>query len=260
MYIKLLQLQLKTLLEYRFAFFSQVLGIFIGYISTVIVYWLMFLRFDELNGWTFKETMYVYAFAALTINIAAIFFNHFKTMDQEIINGTFDKYLIRPHNVFFSYLISKFDVAEFANLFLSIAVLIYVIDVNHIHFTAVKIVFLFLGIIGAVLVNAGSLVLIGAVSFWTLKSESLYDTILWPAQFLSYLPMGIFPKIIQVLFTFVLPFAFISYYPSTITLDKVNILSAPGLAYSSIGIGIIFFLISLSVWNSGLKKYNGTGS
>ena len=75
-------------------------------------------------------------------------------------------------------------------------------------------------------------------------------------------PLSAFTHAIQVFFTFVVPYAFVNYYPAVYILDKVNTDSifSPMIVYMSPVATIIVIAIALIVWNLGLRRYNSSGS
>jgi len=70
-------------------------------------------------------------------------------------------------------------------------------------------------------------------------------------------PITIFNTVFRFVFTFIIPIAFIAYYPSLFFLRPDNI---PLLAWLSPLLGLLFFYISYKIWMKGAISYNGTGS
>ena len=70
-------------------------------------------------------------------------------------------------------------------------------------------------------------------------------------------PASIFSGIFKVIFTFIIPIAFVAYYPSLMILEPG---SAPLLSKISPLIGIFFFYLSYKFRMPGVKKYDFTGS
>ena len=70
-------------------------------------------------------------------------------------------------------------------------------------------------------------------------------------------PITIFGPVFKFVFTFLIPIAFIAYYPSLVILRPDEI---PVLTWLSPVIGLIFFGLSYKFWMLGVRKYNGTGS
>lgn len=260
LYRNIIVLQLKTLVEYRFSFISQIAQVLVGYVSTMIVYWMMFHQFKTLNGWQYKEIMLVYSLTAFTINLSSIFFNHFRSMDNLIVSGEFAKFMTKPHDVFLHYFISKIDLGEMFNLLITATLFVVFSVINGVEMTMVNLLFLLVAIASGVLINGACNILIGAVSFWTIKSGMLYNTILWPAQFLSYIPLVIFPKGIQFVYTYIFPLGYTGYYPATILLRKNSELTNPNLPYYAPVIALVFFAMTVVVWRIGLERFEGTGS
>ena len=73
----------------------------------------------------------------------------------------------------------------------------------------------------------------------------------------SKYPITIFSPVFRFIFTFLLPIAFIAYYPSLVILRPDEV---PLLSWLSPFIGVIFFWLSYKFWMFGALKYNGTGS
>lgn len=70
-------------------------------------------------------------------------------------------------------------------------------------------------------------------------------------------PVNIFNGGIRVIFTFIIPVAFMAYYPS---LEFINGKQPVFLTYFTPIYGIIFFYASYRFWMKGATRYNGTGS
>ena len=98
--------------------------------------------------------------------------------------------------------------------------------------------------------------LIAATSaFWTVNSHILMESVSSISEFALY-PIMIYPKFIGFLLTWILPYAFVSFYPANYFLHK-------GLAIYSLFsplVAVILWIIALKVWKFGLKNYTSTGS
>lgn len=68
-------------------------------------------------------------------------------------------------------------------------------------------------------------------------------------------PIDIYNKFIKILITVILPFAFVSYYP---TMDYLGINTY--MTYLSPIIAIILWIVAVKLWNFALKKYRSTGN
>ena len=70
-------------------------------------------------------------------------------------------------------------------------------------------------------------------------------------------PISIYNSLLRWLISFIVPFAFTAYYPASYFLqDKDVFFNIGGL----ILISLIFFCISLKLWDRGLDAYESAGS
>ncbi len=95
-----------------------------------------------------------------------------------------------------------------------------------------------------------------ATCFWIQNSFYVLDLVTRFKDYAKY-PITIFSPVFRFIFTFVMPIAFIVYYPSIVILRPDEI---PLLSWLSPLIGVIFFWISYKFWMHGALKYSGTGS
>jgi ABC-2 type transport system permease protein len=108
-----------------------------------------------------------------------------------------------------------------------------------------------------------SLFMIGIMNFAAASGfyivSGAYFVMILANKFKDYAkyPVSIFNGVIRFVFTFIIPIAFMAYYPSLAFLnDKVPIF----LTYFTPIYGIIFFMQSYKFWMRGATKYSGTGS
>ena len=115
-------------------------------------------------------------------------------------------------------------------------------------------------ILGAALIQAAILVVVGTMSFWLVKNTATYSLLNCFNNFLDY-PITIYSKSIQAFLTFVIPVAFVNYYPAHYFLDKTgDNLFFPALQYGTPVVGIVLFLLAYQFWKIGVNKYESTGS
>lgn len=122
---------------------------------------------------------------------------------------------------------------------------------TQLHILIFKIIFF--SIIGALIIGAIE-VTFSISSFWTYKSNEIIWTFYRVYTFTEY-PIDIYNKLIKILITLILPFAFVAYYP---TMDYLGLNSY--MIYLSPFVAIILWVIAIKLWNLALKKYRSTGT
>ena len=260
LYFRLVSAGVRAQMQYRFAFIMRIVGMITAYTGTAVTMWVMLYQFQQLGSWNFYEMLFLFAFSILSWGFCIILFFHFRSLDTYILNGTFDRFLVRPIHPFFHFMAMKFDVASFGQFIFSIFVFIWVSGVLDIGWSITKFLFLIAATIGGVLIQGGLLVMISAIAFWTTKSEQFYWVAMYPARNLTYYPLVIYPKVIQWIIAFVIPFGFVNYFPVSVILDKDVPFFPSYFGYLSPLVGVIFFTIAYFIWMFGLNHYKSTGS
>ena len=73
---------------------------------------------------------------------------------------------------------------------------------------------------------------------------------------LAQYPIGIFNKYFVIIFTFIIPYAFVNYYPLLFILGR---LENKILIFSPLVV-LLYLFISFKTFKWGMKKYTSTGS
>jgi ABC-2 type transport system permease protein len=248
-------------LEYPLFLFSWLLMIPIQYFSGIWMLKIIVDRFQPLNGWDFPELTFIYGLGLLSHGIMVVLFINTWFIDNMVINGGFDRLLLRPMNVFFQLIASYFNFIGFIDLIPGTIIFIYGCQLVHFDWTIINIFKLALVIIGGVLIRAALFISLGSMAFWTKRNAALRGFALSILERTTMYPLNIYPYLIQVLFTFIIPIGFISFYPSVEFLNKNSGFQLPlGLAIWTPLVGLTSFFLSQLIFRLGLTKYESAGS
>ncbi len=259
--LRFFEAALKSMLEYRLTTLIDILTMMInfgiGYLST----WVLLSKFQSIQGWTLYEVFLLFNINMVASGISGLFFAWpMRGMEQMVQSGDFDMALIRPMNSLVFTLIGRPNFTSIASLLLGTGVFALCFAHLAIQITLVKIAFLLAAILGAALIQAAILVTVGTMSFWVVKNTATYSMINSLNNFLDY-PITIYDKFVQAILTFVVPVAFVNFYPAHYFLDKTgNNLFFPALQYGTPVVGILLFFLATQFWKIGVNKYQSTGS
>ena len=175
---------------------------------------------------------------------------------MQVYSGDFIKYCFRPVNLFFYFQAEVFDIKGLGQLAFGIGTIVYAWSHLGLGFSALMLLKLIVYLITASLVMIALQNAAAATCFWIQNSFFVLDLVTRIKDYAKY-PITIFGPVFRFVFTFVVPIAFIAYYPSLVILrpDEVPILS-----WLSPLIGVLFFWVSYKIWMRGALKYNGTGA
>jgi ABC-type uncharacterized transport system, permease component len=76
------------------------------------------------------------------------------------------------------------------------------------------------------------------------------------SEFTKY-PISIYPKVLRIVFIFLVPYAFVSFYPATFLLGKGNF---PLFAFLGPVVSIAFLVRSVRIFSFGISRYESSGN
>lgn len=255
-YGKILAQDIKSKMSYRADFIISTIGMICTNIAGFVSFWILFRNFSSINGWSYHEMLFLYGFSLVSLTPVQCFFDNNWSLRINVYNGDFIKYYFRPINMFFYYQSEVFDIKGLGQLAFGIGTIAYSWNKIGIAVTPLAILKLVVFLITASLIMIALQNAAAATCFWIHNSFYVLDLVFKFKDYARY-PITIFSPIFKFIFTFIMPIAFIAYYPSLVILrpDEVPILS-----WISPFIGCAFFWLSYKFWMYGTSKYSGTGS
>jgi ABC-2 type transport system permease protein len=255
------RLAVQRQLEYPLFLVSWLLMIPIAYFSGLWVLKIITDRFQSLNGWDFSHLAFIYSLGQFSHGLLVVFFITTWYIDSMVIEGTFDRLLLRPMNVFFQLIVSYVNFIGIVDLLPGTILFIYASHLVSFDWSVVNILKLILIVIGGTLIRAALFICLSSVSFWTKRSTSLIGFTLNLLERTTVYPLNIYPLALQMIFTFLIPIGFISFYPASEFLGQSSGFHIPfSMALWTPLVGIVFFMISQLIFNLGMKKYESAGS
>ena len=255
-YCKILAQDLKSKMSYRADFIISTIGMICTNISGFISFWIMFRNFPSIDGWNYYEILFLYGFSLISLTPVQCFFDNNWSLRQNVYTGDFINYCFRPINLFFYYQSEVFDVKGLGQLAFGIGTLVYAWIKLGLGFSVLMLLKLIIFLLTASLIMIALQNAAAATCFWIQNSFYVLDLAYRFRDYAKY-PVTIFSKAFRFIFTFVMPIAFVAYYPSLVILRPDQI---PILSWLSPVIGVLFFWISYKIWMYGATRYSGTGS
>lgn len=257
LYGKFLKQYIKTLMEYRTDFVLGLIGFIFVQFTGVIFVKLIFNNIPSLQGWSLYEILYIYGFAQIPRGIDHVFTDNLWLLSGRIIvQGQFDRYLLRPLNPLFQVIAERFQADGFGEIIIgSILVVMSSIKLN-VNYSFIKILMFILAVVFSTIIYTAIKLAVASIAFWIKFAQSYLYMTYQLSSFAKY-PMGIYPKVIRGVLTFIVPFAFTGYYPGAYLLGKGSILT--GVLLTGI-VAAVFITIAYCIWLKGISLYESSGS
>lgn len=248
---------LKKLMEYKVDFIVGAVGFLLSQALEILFIGIIFSQIPDLAGWTFDEILFIYGFSLIPKAIDHMFFDNLWMVGYHIVRkGEFDKYLTRPINSLFYVTVEKFQIDAFGELIMGIILITYSLIQIGADIVWYRVLVLLLLVPFAVLIYTAIKIITSAISFWTKQSGHITHMFYMSSDFSKY-PVTIYNNFIKVVITFIIPFAFTAYYPASYFLRGENGLFC---VLGTILISSLLFVVSILVWNRGIRKYESAGS
>jgi ABC-2 type transport system permease protein len=261
-YFRLLTTAIRAKMEYRVTFlfmFAALIFFYLGQLGVILV---VLHRFGDINGWTLQEMSFLYGLLVFSQALTTLFFSSLIGFEAFVVQGGFDRYLLRPLNPLAQMLFSNFEISSLAHLFIGVSALYYGATRSGVVWTPGKIGFFFVVVAGAVLIQGGVRLAVSAICFWTMRNRSLVHILVFSSKEFVLYPVTIFNYWIQIFLTLIFPLAFINFYPSHVFLqrDASQLLFSPTIQYLTPLAGVIVFTLAYLFWKIGVNHYQSTGN
>lgn len=256
-----IKISIQTTLEYPVNLLGWLLANPIQFILGIATIKFVVSQFGTLNGWGFGELAFLYGIAVMSHGLSVILFVQTWFMGSSLLEGEFDLLMLRPLNVLFQFFFIVFNIIGITDMIPGIIIFLYGCSQIHFHVTLINILIIISILIGATLIRGALFLVTGSLSFWTKSPNSFVLFNLTMLDQTTMYPLSMYPRIVQIIFTFILPLGFISFYPAGDFLGKGNNFGFPsGIAWATIFVGIFVFWAATRMFRRGLTKYESAGS
>lgn len=248
---------LKSLVQSKVDFIIGLMGFFLSQIFGIVFLSLVFKQIPSLNGWTFNQLVFIYGFAQIPRGL-----DHFLTDNiwmlamRYVIRGEFDRFLLRPINPFFQLICDKFQADALGELIVGFALVVFSV-VNHtVKVTPLNIVLFVVSALAGALIYTAIKLFFASLAFWIKDSIAILQLAYETADFAKY-PISIYSKPIRIVLTYIIPFAFVAFFPASFFLTGKNVLTTIG---AEVLIAGVVWFIAYAVFRKGLTVYESAGN
>ncbi len=263
LYWRLIGVQIRSQLQYRLAFFLDVLGTSLATILTFATLAFVFQRFGNISGWSLGEVAFLFGMVEAAFGVMDLVFSGFdpQNFGKQVRLGRLDQLLLRPVDITVQIFGSEFIVRRLGRIIQGLLILAVAIGMAEIQWTLGKLLFMPVIFLSLVCFFGGLFMIGATITFWTYDSIEVVNIFTYGGSEMMSYPMNIYQGWLRRFFTFVIPAIFLLYYPALFILDKPDPLQMPGFApFLSPVVGFGVLLIAFIFWNFGLRHYQSTGT
>jgi ABC-2 type transport system permease protein len=260
-YWMLIMMWVRSSMAYPASFVLMLVSSMLITLTDFIAVLIMFSHISSLGGFSLAEMALLYGTASIALGLADLFTGSIERVGERIRTGAFDAYLIRPVPAFLQAAADGFALRRIGRPLQATTVLVLALSNLQVDWTVARVLMLAVSLVAGSMIFTALFVLGAAFQFVSGDSAELANSVTYGGQALTQYPLAIFGQQIVRAVTFVVPLAFVNYYPVLYVLGKPAPLGLPSWTgvLSPLVAVVMVGLASLG-WRAGLRRYRSTGS
>lgn len=254
------RLSIQSRLEYPFMLIGHLLANCIQWVVGFATIKFVVDQFGSIGGWGYESLAFLYGMSVLSHGLAVVFYIQTWYMGYCVIEGEFDRFLLRPMNLVFQFLFSDFNLIGFTDMIPGLMVFFYGCAKVNLTPNLMNILLILCTLVGGTMIRGAVWMFCGSMSFWTRSTANFTDMVGELFERVSMYPITIYPGWVQALFTFLLPLAWITFWPVKDMLGLGTSVIPVPMAVITLAVGILMFAGSCAVFRMGMNRYESAGS
>ena len=247
----------KVRVSYRGDFFVSIATSFAATIFSLGFLVILFQKTAQLKGWRFEEVLFLWGFTQIPYGLFnVISLNLYDFGNNYIIEGKFDRVLLRPVSSLFQVLFEAFRIESFQEVATGAFCMWWATRHLHTPWTPTKFAMLFFFAICAAIIYVSIFLILSTVSFWFEDRIGVHPPV-WNIIAFGRYPLSIYSGAVQFFLCWIIPFGLASFYPSVRMLGRTV---TPEYIWFVPVVTAVFLTLAISLWDFGTRHYSSTGS
>ena len=247
--------------QYRTSFFLFLLSQTLVACLDLAVVAAIFSQVDLLGGWSGIEVALLFGLSGIAFGIADLLISAVENASRHIKAGTFDLFLLRPLPPLVHLSASEFALRRAGRVIQPLVVLIGALFLAPIEWSPETALLVPVTLVSGTLIFGSVWVATSSISFWTVDSQEVANAFTYGGSLATSYPIDLLAQWMRRLLTFVVPLAFVAYFPAARLLDKEQPLGVTNaIAWVTPLVAVLAVLAARGVWRLAVRHHRSTGS
>ncbi|GJM45431.1 MAG: membrane protein [Gemmatimonadota bacterium] len=247
----------KARLVYRADFIVDSLSVFGALAVQLAFLGVLYSRIQTLAGWSIDELILIHGFSMIPLGLFnLISFNLWNFSEKHLVEGQFDRVLLRPIHPVFQVLFETFNVAALNEIIIGCVLLVVAGTRLGIAPEAGDLLLLPLLAVSGAAIYLGIFLTLTSLSFWFEDRLGIGAPVYNMIRFARY-PVTIYHPAVRALLSWIIPFSFAAFYPATAFLRSTEFQL---FVWLTPVVAVISLSVALFVFSRGMLRYTSTGS
>src|SRR5918996_1468774 len=259
--MKLVGAQVRSQLQYRVSFTLDALASFTNTFVDFLAVLVIFHNVPALDGWTLHEVAFLYGSTCLSFALVDMVIGHLDLFPRMIREGTFDLVLVRPRGSLFQVVSADFSLRKIGRALQGVLVFAFALTGLDIDWDPGRIAMLAVMLVAGGAIFAAVWIAGATIAFWTVDGGEFTNAFTYGGNFLTQYPISIYGEWLRRFLAFVVPMAFVCYFPALYVLDKEDPLGFPrAFQFASPLVAVAAAVGAGVVWTLAVRRYRSVGS
>jgi ABC-2 type transport system permease protein len=260
-YRRLVAGRVRAQMQYRLSFVLTVVGNLLLSGLDFLAILVLFGRVDALGEWTVAEVALLYGISTVSFALTDLSIGQLDQLPRMIREGEFDQVLLRPLNSLAQVITADVALRHLGRLTQGLVVLVVALAHLDVDWTLARAAWLVVSICAGSAIFAGIWIAFSTISFWLIDSFEVTNSFTYGGSFTASYPINIFGAWLRRLVIFVVPVAFVSYFPALYVLDKDDPLGLPSaLQFASPLVAVAALIVGGLLWRVAVRHYRSVGA
>lgn len=257
LYVRLLLVHQRAQLEYRGDLIIGIFGVLLMQLAGFVFVWTLFSRIPVIAGWTLWEAAFLYSLLIIPRGLADFLCDGPWQLSFLVHDGGFDRLLLRPVPLVLQIVTQASQIHGVGHFILGGYVLATASERLGYDWTAERVAFLALTLVCSLVILGSISLAANSIAFWQ-QGESIQLAIfVLNVGDTAQVPLSAYGPGIRLLVTWVLPYAFVSYYPACVLLGKP--LAHPWMGYGAPVAALAMASVAWFLCRLGARSYVSPG-
>jgi ABC-2 type transport system permease protein len=252
-------LWVRASLAYPASFAMLTVSGFVITASDFVALWLMFAHLDTLGDFTLMQVALLYGASGVGLRTADLLIGSVERIGLYVRTGRLDQMMTKPVPLLVQICADNFSLRRFGQI--AQAVIVLAVACTAVHWTPLRVLVGVSMIVSSAVIFFGFFVAFSCVQFWTSDASEFANAFTYGGNTIAQYPLTIYPAELTKGLTFLIPIAFVNWYPCLYLLGLDDPVGLPRwLQFCSPVAAVLVLAGALLVWRAGVRHYTSTGS
>jgi len=248
-------------MTYPASFWTMTIGQSLFTVMDFVAIAIMFSHIEQLGGFTLGQIALLYGMSGFALGVADLLVGNTELLGRRVRDGSFDAMLVRPVRPLVQVAADQFALRRLGRITQSLIVLGFGVAASDIDWSAGKLVVLLAALASGSVIFCAIFVLGGAFQVLAGEASEVTNAFTYGGNTLTQFPLSIYPSEVVKGVTFLVPLAFVNWYPALYLLEVADPFGLPeALQYASPVAAVAAAGAAAVGWHAGVRRYRSTGS